>query len=90
MNSNESKVQEILKQRGIDTEAMDDMTEDDIPQPGERFKKLQEIYYVLKVSADMETPYWYNRLWWEHDGDLLEVRRARAVAGGTAINRGFG
>ena len=84
MNSNESKVQEILKQRGIDTAVMDDVTEADIPEPCDRFKKLQEIYYVLKVSADMETPYWYNRLWWENDGDLLEVRRARAVAGGYA------
>ena len=33
MNSNESKVQEILKQRGIDTAAVDDATEADIPEP---------------------------------------------------------
>lgn len=84
MNSNESKVQEILKQRGIDTAAVDDATEADIPEPCERFKQLMEVYYTLKVSADMETPYWYNRIWWENDGDLLEVRRAKAVAGGYA------
>ena len=84
MNSNESKVQEILKQRGIDTAAVDDATEADIPEPCERFKQLMEVYYTLKVSADMETPYWYNRIWWENDGDLIEVRRAKAVAGGYA------
>lgn len=60
MNSNESKVQEILKQRGIDTAAVDDATEADIPEPCDRFKQLMEVYYTLKVSADMETPYWIS------------------------------
>ena len=46
MNSNESKVQEILKQRGIDTAAVDDATEADIPEPCERFKQLMEVYYT--------------------------------------------
>ena len=39
-----------------------------------------EIYYNLKVTADMEAPYWYNRTWWENDGDVIEVRRAKAMA----------
>ena len=73
MNSNESKVQEILKQRGIDTAAVDDATEADIPEPCDRFKQLMEVYYTLKVSADMETPYWYNRIWWEEGKVNLNV-----------------
>lgn len=84
MNSNESKVQEILKNRGIEIPEVDDMTEEDIPEPSERFKKLMDIYYTLKVTADMETPYWYNRIWWENGGDIPQIRRAKAVAGGYA------
>lgn len=84
MSTSESKIKEILKQRGIDASSVEDAREVIIPEPHENFKKLMEIYYTLKVSADMEIPYWYNRTWWEHDGDILEVRRARAVAAGYA------
>lgn len=84
MNSSEGKIKEILKQRGIDAASMEDAKEVEIENPHESFEKLMEIYYTLKVSADMEIPYWYNRIWWEHDGDILEVRRARAVGGAYA------
>ena len=51
MNSNESKVQEILKQRGIDTAAVDDATEADIPEPCERFKQLMEgLLHIKGIS----------------------------------------
>lgn len=58
MDSNKKKLEEILKKRGISTIHTDDTTEADIPEASERFKKLMDIYYTLKVTADMETPYW--------------------------------
>ena len=81
---NKQKLEEILRKRGIAALHTDDTKEEDIPEASDRFKKLMDIYYTLKVTADMETPYWYNRIWWENDGDLIEVRRAKAVAGGYA------
>ena len=80
MNSQESKLQDVLKSRGIDMGAVDNLQESDIPEEKESSKKLMEIYYTLKVTADMEAPYWYNRSWWENDGDVIEVRRAKAMA----------
>jgi len=80
MSLKEIKLQDILKSRGIDTVDVDNLQEVDIPEAKESTKKLMEIYYNLKVSADMEAPYWYNRTWWENDGDVIEVRRAKAMA----------
>ena len=84
MNVNEKKIQDILKSRGIDIDETKETKEEDIKEAAESFQKIMDIYYNLKVTADMEIPYWYNRVWWENDGDLLEVRRARAVAAGYA------
>lgn len=84
MNDAQSRIYDILKARGIDAENADGLKEEDIPEASERFSKLMDIYYSMKVTADMEIPYWYNRLWWENDGDILEVRRARAVGGAYA------
>lgn len=39
-----------------------------------------DTYYVLKNTVDMEIPYWYNRVWFENDGDITIVRRAKALA----------
>lgn len=80
MNSKESKLQDVLKSRGINMPDVDNLLEADIPEVKESTKKLMEIYYTLKVTADMEGPYWYNRTWWENDGDVTEVRRAKAMA----------
>ena len=80
MKAKEIKLQEILKKRGIDTGNIDSRLEADIPEAKESTKRLMEIYYTLKVTADMEAPYWYNRTWWENDGDVIEVRRAKAMA----------
>ena len=77
-SSNVTQINEILKNRGIDTAALDN---DDyvIPEPHESFKRLLDLYYVAKVSADVENPYWYNRVWWENDGEIIEIRRAKAL-----------
>lgn len=82
MKSNDEKMQEILRERGI---SMSDSVKDRvIPEAPEGVKKLMEIYYILKNSVDMEIPYWYNRVWQENDGELLEVRRAKAMAAALA------
>ena len=73
------KLQEILKARGITDEQLKEVQEQDIPAAAESFQRIMDIYYLLKVTADMESAYWYNRVWWENDGDLLEVRRAKPL-----------
>lgn len=78
------KLQEILKARGITDEQLKEVQEQDIPAAAESFQRIMDIYYLLKVTADMESACWYNRVWWEYDGDLLEVRRAKAVAASLA------
>jgi len=80
MNVKESKLQDVLKSRGIDVADVDNLLESDIPEAKDSTKRLMELYYNLKVTADMEAPYWYNRTWWENDGDIIEVRRAKSVA----------
>ena len=84
MVSNELKLQEILAARGITQEQLKEVQEQEIPAAAESFQRIMDIYYLLKVTADMESAYWYNRVWWENDGDLLEVRRAKAVAASLA------
>lgn len=71
LESNEMKLQEILKARGITDEQLKEVQEQDIPAAAESFQRIMDIYYLLKVTADMESAYWYNRVWWENDGDLL-------------------
>ena len=80
MNSNEMKMQEVLKNRGIEMEEQNEIAQADVPEAAEGCKKLLETYYTLKNTADMEVPYWYNRVWWENEGDVIEVRRAKALA----------
>ena len=75
---NEARVQEILKRRGLTT-PVDNFTEADVPEPTERFTKLINIYYAMKNTVDMEIPYWYNRVWWENEGDVIEIRRAKSL-----------
>jgi 4-hydroxyphenylacetate decarboxylase large subunit len=84
MKENDSKLQEILKARGIDMGMMKNAAEVEIPEAKDSTKKLMDIYYTLKVTADMEAAYWYDRVWWENDGDVIEVRRAKAVAASLA------
>lgn len=80
MNSNGSKFEDVLKSRGIDMANAVDAEDYKIPEAKQSSRNLMDIYYTLKVSADMEAPYWYNRTWWENDGDVTVVRRAKAMA----------
>lgn len=78
--TNEAKIQEILKRRGLDVSEESGFADEVIPEPSPRFTKLINIYYAMKNTIDMEYPYWYNRVWWENDGDITEIRRAKAEA----------
>lgn len=78
--TNEEKMQEILKQRGIAMHEVENFDKKDIPAAHDSFNKIMETYWDVKISIDMEDPYWYNRVWWENDGDVLIVRRAKAMA----------
>ena len=80
MNSNGTKLEDVLKMHGIEMSDVVDANEYEIPEAKDSTKRLMEIYYNLKVTADMEAPYWYNRTWWENDGDVTIVRRAKAMA----------
>ena len=80
MTPNEEKLNELLKQRGIEMDQVPAMTMEDIPVEVEGCSKLKNIYYTLKNTVDMEYPYWYNRVWQENDGEVTIVRRAKAMA----------
>lgn len=75
----EKKVVDLLKKHGLDIDVYD-RAKSDIPQPPVGCEKLMDTYYVLKNTVDMEIPYWYNRVWFENDGDITIVRRAKALA----------
>lgn len=75
----DKKVMDLLKKRGLDIDVYDRTTAD-IPAPPEGCTKLMDTYYVLKNTVDMEIPYWYNRVWFENEGDMTIVRRAKALA----------
>lgn len=78
--TNEEKLNELLKQRGINPEQLTAITMEDILAQAEGCARLMDIYYTLKNTVDMEYPYWYNRVWQENDGDITIVRRAKAMA----------
>ena len=80
MNNNDKKVQEILKQRGIDYVTDISVSKEDIPEAAFGCQKLLDTYYVLKNTLDMEVTYWYNRTWQENDGEITEIRRAKSLA----------
>jgi 4-hydroxyphenylacetate decarboxylase large subunit len=80
MSTNEVSLDQVLKSRNIAITDVPDPQDYQIPEPKESTQKLMDIYYRLKVTADMEIPYWYNRAWWENEGDVPLVRRAKAMA----------
>ena len=80
MNSNVISLEDVLKRRGIPLADVVDAQEYKIPEAKESTQRLMEVYYNLKATADMEVPYWYNRTWWENEGDVTIVRRAKAMA----------
>ncbi len=78
------KLEDVLKSHGISAESLKQYTKRDIPEAKESTKHLMDVYYSLKVTADVEATYWYNRVWWENEGEITEVRRAKAVAASLA------
>jgi 4-hydroxyphenylacetate decarboxylase large subunit len=46
----------------------------------ERTKGLMALYLSAMCSSDTEFPYWYSRAYEEADGEVQEVRRAKALA----------
>lgn len=50
-------------------------------KPSERAARLMEhFFYPAYSSADTEFPYWYTRKYAECEGDVTEIRRAKALA----------
>ncbi len=49
-------------------------------EPTPRAKELMQLYYQAYASSNTEFPYWYTRAYAEADGDVQEVRRAKALA----------
>ena len=47
MESNEMKLQEILKARGITEEQLKEVQEQEIPAAAESFQRIMDIYYLL-------------------------------------------
>jgi 4-hydroxyphenylacetate decarboxylase large subunit len=80
MNKIAVSLDEVLRSRNIPAAEAAGAQDNTIPEAKESTRRLMEIYYALKVSADMEAPYWYNRAWWENEGDVPVIRRAKAVA----------
>jgi 4-hydroxyphenylacetate decarboxylase large subunit len=80
MTTSAISLEEVLKSRNIAVSDVADPQDYQIPEAKESTQRLMEIYYSLKVTADMEAPYWYNRTWWENPGDVPVVRRAKAMA----------
>ena len=78
--TNEEKLNELLKQRGLSMDQVPTTSLEDIPAQADGCAKLMDVYYTLKNTVDMEYPYWYNRVWQENDGDMIIVRRAKAMA----------
>jgi 4-hydroxyphenylacetate decarboxylase large subunit len=52
---------------------------EDKREPGVRARKLRELYYNTYSSASNEFPYWYTRIYAEHQGEVPVVLRALAL-----------
>ncbi len=84
------RLEEILKEKGVpmgfiygapEGEEWNEIVDREIKlEPMERTKGLMSLFYQAFSSADMEFPYWYSRQFAESDGDVIEVRRAKALA----------
>lgn len=81
--ANNEKLDEVMKKHGL-SKITTAETDGKVPKEAEGCKRLMDVYYTLKNTADMEFPYWYNRVWWENDGELPVVRRAKAMAAALA------
>ena len=79
MNTNEAKMQEVLKSRGIEM-AEEIIVKEEIPEEAYGIKQLMKTYYVLLNTVDIELTYWYNRVYWENTDEIPMIRRAKALA----------
>ena len=85
------RLEEILAEQGLSTgfvygapqdESWDGVVDREIKlEPKARTKWLMDsLFYQSFSTANTEFPYWYTRKFEECDGDVLEVRRAKALA----------
>lgn len=85
------RLEEILAQQGLsmgfvygapEQETWEGIVDREIHlEPTERTSYLMNnLFYQAYSSANTEFPYWYTRKFAECDGDVLEVRRAKALA----------
>lgn len=80
------KFVDVLKEQGMSLnlhvggEAPEELVEREIKrEPTQRAAKLRDIYLQTLSSVSCEFTYWYSRAFQEADGDVMEVRRARAL-----------
>lgn len=85
------RLEEILKEQGIPMGFVYGASkEHDQEEPADREIKLtptarveslmDKLFYQAYSSANTEFPYWYTRKFTECDGDVIEIRRAKALA----------
>ena len=79
MSDTKARINEILERRGLDVTEVGNIDDPKVGEPSPRFTKLNELYFTVKNTIDMEYPYWYNRAWQANDGDLPDLRRAKSV-----------
>lgn len=84
------RLEEILAEKGMsmglaygsdDLQQSEEIVDREIKlEKTKRAEYLMDLYYQAFSSASVEFPYWYSRKFAECDGDVLEVRRAKALA----------
>ena len=84
------RLEEILAEKGMsmglaygsdDLQQSEEIVDREIKlEKTKRAEYLMDLYYQAFSSASVEFPYWYSRKFAECDGDVLEVRLAKALA----------
>ena len=84
--ANKTKLSDILAEKGLPInfqyggKAPEELTGREVKkQPGQRAKKLRDIYYNTLSTANTEFPYWYTRKWNEQEGEVDVIRRAESL-----------
>ena len=77
------KLADVLKEAGLgavsSTEGTAIVDREIRNQPGERVLAQRELFMNTLSSANNEFPYWYSREYFKHDGEIMVVRRAKAL-----------
>ena len=83
------KLVDVLEEQGMSLnlqaggEAPKEMVDREVKEGAtERAAKLKDIYLQTLSSVTCEFPYWYNRVFQANEGDIMEVRRGRALKAG--------